>query len=175
MDGSRALGSKKKTPKHRLHCDTHCDGAPLLPHGRVATIVMYCNVRVCKLNWIFCAACGFFFSLMLTKIPQPTNQTHCNQQEPSRGGATAFPGIDLVVQGRRGQALLFHYAGDAEAAPADSSGWRAGGVVDSGFTYHMGCPVLDTTNAKLIVTQWMRAGVSPEEPWHHYASTGTLQ
>lgn len=79
----------------RLHCDTYCDGTPLAPHGRVATIVMYC-------------------------------------EESDRGGATAFPGIDVVVQGRKGQALLFHYSGDPETAPADPSSWRAGGVVDSG-------------------------------------------
>lgn len=122
--------------EYKLHCDTHCDGTSLIPHGRVATVVMYCA-------------------------------------EPLRGGATAFPGIDLSVQGRAGQALLFWYAhGDPATAPLDASSWRAGGVTDTGFTLHTGCPVLEGT--KLIATQWMRAGVTEEDPWSRYSSVGVV-
>lgn len=119
--------------EYKLHCDTYCDGTPVIPHGRVATLVMYC-------------------------------------EEPLRGGATAFPGIDLHVQGRRGQALLFHYAGDPDLVAADPDHWRAGGVTDHGFTLHTGCPVLE--GKKVVITSWIRAAVSEEDPWSSYSSVG---
>lgn len=119
--------------EYKIHCDTHCDGTSLIPHGRVATVVIYCA-------------------------------------EPTRGGATTFPFIDISVQGRGGQALLFWYNGDPGAAPPDASSWRAGGVTDNGFTSHTGCPVLE--GKKVIATQWMRAGVTEQDPWSRYSSVG---
>jgi len=98
--------------------------------------------------------------------PGPTKQ-----QEPDRGGATAFPGLDLLVQGKKGQALLFHYSGAPDTAPADPATWRAGGVTDNGLTTHTGCPVLE--GRKLITAQWMRLGVTEQEPWSLYSSVGT--
>lgn len=88
----------------------------------MATAVLYCEVRrfhvVCWLDPLY--------------TDRRLNAIYI-KQEPTRGGATAFPGIDIMIQGRKGQALLFHYAGDADAAPPDIAGWRAGGVVDNGY------------------------------------------
>jgi hypothetical protein len=42
--------------------------------------------------------------------------------------------------------------------------------MDSGFTQHSGCPVLE--GEKKIVTQWMRKGVSSDEPWNSFNTMG---
>jgi hypothetical protein len=38
--------------------------------------------------------------------------------------------------------------------------------MDSGFTEHSGCPVVEGT--KRIVTQWVRLGVDKENPWNSF-------
>ena len=38
--------------------------------------------------------------------------------------------------------------------------------MDSGFTEHSGCPVIE--GEKKIVTQWVRLGVDDENPWNSF-------
>ncbi len=42
--------------------------------------------------------------------------------------------------------------------------------MDSGWTRHGGCPVVEGT--KWIATQWIRDGVSEPDPWYHFTPTG---
>ena len=43
-------------------------------------------------------------------------------------------------------------------------------LMDTGFTEHSGCPVFE--GEKKIVTQWVRYGVSTEEPWTAFNTLG---
>jgi 2OG-Fe(II) oxygenase superfamily len=43
-------------------------------------------------------------------------------------------------------------------------------TMDTGFTEHSGCPVF--TGTKKIVTQWVRLGVSDDEPWDSFNTLG---
>jgi hypothetical protein len=62
--------------------------------------------------------------------------------------------VDLCAPG---QAVFFHYR-------------DGNGFMDSGWTKHGGCPVLEGT--KWIATQWIRDGVSDDDPWYHFTPTG---
>ena len=42
--------------------------------------------------------------------------------------------------------------------------------MDSGWTRHGGCPVVEGT--KWIATQWIRDGVSDQDPWYAFTPTG---
>ena len=42
--------------------------------------------------------------------------------------------------------------------------------MDSGFTTHSGCPVIH--GRKILVTQWLRKGVSREKPYTQYSADG---
>eukprot|EP00545_Synedropsis_sp_CCMP1620_P002706 CAMPEP_0119012880 /NCGR_PEP_ID=MMETSP1176-20130426/7675_1 /TAXON_ID=265551 /ORGANISM="Synedropsis recta cf, Strain CCMP1620" /LENGTH=484 /DNA_ID=CAMNT_0006965917 /DNA_START=28 /DNA_END=1482 /DNA_ORIENTATION=+ len=79
---------------------------------------------------------------------------------PTKGGATNFRNSGLHVQAKKGSAVFFSYF-DNET-----------GVMDSGFTEHSGCPVVE--GEKKIVTQWIRYGVTKEVPWTAYNSLGIL-
>lgn len=57
-----------------------------------------------------------------------------------------------------GQAAFFHYVD------------RKTNYMDSGWTKHGGCPVLEGT--KYIATQWIRHGVSDQDPWFTFTPTG---
>jgi hypothetical protein len=78
-------------------------------------------------------------------------------KEAARGGQTSFMNADILLKGKAGQAAFFHYR--------DSEGY-----VDSGWTKHSGCPVVEGT--KFIATQWIREGVSTANPWYFYTPTG---
>jgi hypothetical protein len=55
-----------------------------------------------------------------------------------------------VVQGRKGQALLFHYSGDFGTAQLDPSSWRAGGVTDNGCVRVLGLCVCASLGVEMI-------------------------
>ena len=42
--------------------------------------------------------------------------------------------------------------------------------MDTGFTEHSGCPVLE--GEKKIVTQWVRLGVDDDNPWNSFNTLG---
>jgi 2OG-Fe(II) oxygenase superfamily len=79
---------------------------------------------------------------------------------PSKGGATNFRNSGLHVRAKKGSAVFFSYI-DPETK-----------IMDSGFTEHSGCPVVE--GEKKIVTQWVRYGVTSEVPWTAYNSLGIL-
>ncbi len=64
---------------------------------------------------------------------------YCEQAE--KGGATLFTNANLTLRPEPGDAIFFEYATD-----------------NTSITKHMGCPV--ERGEKLIVTQWLRRGVS---------------
>uniref|UniRef100_A0A7S0KAA4 Fe2OG dioxygenase domain-containing protein n=1 Tax=Leptocylindrus aporus TaxID=1398097 RepID=A0A7S0KAA4_9STRA len=76
---------------------------------------------------------------------------------PEEGGATQFRNSGLHIKPLSGMATFFSYMG-------------SDGVMDDGFTEHSGCPV--TKGDKRIVTQWMRKGVSLEQPWNSFNTLG---
>jgi len=63
----------------------------------------------------------------------------------------------VIVKGKPGQAAFFHYLSPS-------------GTVDMGWTKHSSCPVLEGT--KWVAVQWIRHGVSKNDPWHHFTPTG---
>jgi hypothetical protein len=75
---------------------------------------------------------------------------------PTKGGATNFRNSGLHVQAKKGSAVFFSYYDHETSA------------MDSGFTEHSGCPVVE--GEKKIVTQWVRYGVTKEVPWTAYNS-----
>ena len=77
---------------------------------------------------------------------------------PERGGATNFRNAGLHIVPKKGSATFFSYI-DPETMK-----------MDSGFTEHSGCPVIE--GEKKIVTQWVRLGVDDENPWHSFNTLG---
>ena len=65
--------------------------------------------------------------------------------------------MDVFIRPRAGSATFFTYMG-------------ADGIMDSGFTEHSGCPILE--GEKWITTAWMRKGVTKEEHSDLYDPTG---
>lgn len=80
---------------------------------------------------------------------------------PTKGGATNFRNSGIHVQATKGSAVFFSYM-DPESK-----------IMDSGFTEHSGCPVVE--GEKKIVTQWIRFGVTAQVPWTAYNSLGLLK
>jgi 2OG-Fe(II) oxygenase superfamily len=70
---------------------------------------------------------------------------------PKRGGSTNFKNADVHVKPELGAAVFFSYMDPVTKK------------MDTGWTTHSGCPVVEGT--KRIVVHWMRVGVSTEEPW----------
>lgn len=77
---------------------------------------------------------------------------------PERGGATQFRNAGVRVVPTKGSATFFSYI-DPETMK-----------MDSGFTEHSGCPVIE--GEKKIVTQWVRLGVDDENPWNSFNTLG---
>lgn len=102
--------------------DGECNGFPHKKGGRVATMVMYCDI-------------------------------------PELGGATNFQHANVYVKPKVGAAAFFSYL--------DPITMKS----EEGFTTHSGCPVLLGT--KRIAVQWMRIGVSSDEPWDSF-DTNTI-
>ena len=67
---------------------------------------------------------------------------------------------------KTGSATWFKYVSSLETLPNG----QLKGIMDSGYTEHSGCPVIE--GEKKIVTQWMRKGVSYEEPWDSFNTMG---
>lgn len=85
---------------------------------------------------------------------------------PTAGGATNFAQSNIHVKPKVGSATWFKYVSSLDTLPNGD----VVGVMDSGFTQHSGCPVLE--GEKKIVTQWMRKGVSSDEPWNSFNTMG---
>lgn len=77
---------------------------------------------------------------------------------PTKGGATNFRNAGLHVVPEVGTATFFSYI--------DPKTMK----MDSGFTEHSGCPVVE--GEKKIVTQWVRYGVDKENPWDSFNTLG---
>jgi len=77
---------------------------------------------------------------------------------PERGGATNFRNAGLHIVPKKRSATFFSYI-DPESMK-----------MDTGFTEHSGCPVIE--GEKKIVTQWVRLGVDGENPWHSFNTLG---
>mmetsp|Transcript_34953 Transcript_34953/g.71468 ORF Transcript_34953/g.71468 Transcript_34953/m.71468 type:complete len:344 (-) Transcript_34953:429-1460(-) len=77
---------------------------------------------------------------------------------PTRGGATNFRNSGLHIVPKKGSATFFSYI-DPETMK-----------MDSGFTEHSGCPVIE--GEKKIVTQWVRLGVDKANPWDSFNTLG---
>mmetsp|Transcript_1610 Transcript_1610/g.2286 ORF Transcript_1610/g.2286 Transcript_1610/m.2286 type:complete len:459 (+) Transcript_1610:46-1422(+) len=77
---------------------------------------------------------------------------------PERGGATNFRNSGIHVVPKPGSATFFSYI--------DPHTMK----MDTGFTEHSGCPVIE--GSKKIVTQWIRLGVDAENPWDSFNTLG---
>lgn len=78
---------------------------------------------------------------------------------PEKGGATTFSKADIYIKPKKGMATFFSYKG-------------SDGFMDTGYTEHSGCPVVE--GEKWIATVWMREGVSKDNPWYKYDPSGHL-
>jgi hypothetical protein len=76
------------------------------------------------------------------------------------GGSTTFTNADIFIKPRKGAATFFSYKGKDN-------------LMDTGYTEHSGCPVLE--GEKWITTVWMRDGVSESEPSTKYDPTGAIK
>lgn len=74
------------------------------------------------------------------------------------GGHTNFRNAGVHVKPKEHTGIFFSYI-DPESQ-----------TMDNGFTEHSGCPVFE--GQKKIVTQWIRMGVSDEEPWDSFNTLG---
>ena len=75
------------------------------------------------------------------------------------GGGTTFTQSDIFVKPKKGMGAFFSYKG-------------SDGVMDTGFTEHSGCPVIE--GEKWISTVWMREGVTAEKSHQYYDPRGFL-
>ena len=79
--------------------------------------------------------------------------------EAADGGGTAFPNAGVHVVPKRGQAVYFSFRGvDGE------------GEMENWHTEHSGCPV--KSGSKWVITQWLRDGVSKENPHSRFDPSG---
>jgi 2OG-Fe(II) oxygenase superfamily len=74
------------------------------------------------------------------------------------GGHTNFRNAGVHVKPVPNAAIFFSYIDPATL------------TMDTGFTEHSGCPVFE--GEKKIVTQWIRLGVTDEEPWTAFNTLG---
>ena len=75
----------------------------------------------------------------------------------TRGGGTVFPHADVFIKPEPGMMLLFSYKG-------------SDGFSDPGYTEHGGCAVAE--GEKVVVSAWLREGVSSDNPWSLYDPYG---
>jgi len=73
---------------------------------------------------------------------------------PTKGGATNFRNSGVHVVPTPGAATFFSYINPETR------------IMDTGFSEHSGCPVLE--GEKKIITQWIRLGVDKENPWNSF-------
>jgi len=77
---------------------------------------------------------------------------------PAVGGQTRFRNSNVHIIPKKYAATFFSYI--------DPKTMK----MDSGFTEHSGCPVIE--GEKKIVTQWIRLGVSDADPWNSFNTLG---
>ncbi|CAB9511234.1 Probable prolyl 4-hydroxylase [Seminavis robusta] len=92
------------------------------------------------------------------KVPDRVATMVMYCETATRGGHTHFRNAGVHVQPKAGMAVFFSYV-DPQSMQ-----------VDTGFTEHSGCPVLE--GHKHIVTQWVRLGVDKANPWDSYDALG---
>ena len=73
---------------------------------------------------------------------------------PNVGGATRFRNSNIHINPKKYAATFFSYIDPVSMK------------MDSGFTEHSGCPVVE--GEKKIVTQWVRLGVDDANPWNSF-------
>ena len=73
---------------------------------------------------------------------------------PEVGGQTRFRNSNVHIVPKKYAATFFSYIDPVTMK------------MDSGFTQHSGCPVVE--GEKKIVTQWVRLGVDDENPWNSF-------
>jgi hypothetical protein len=73
---------------------------------------------------------------------------------PTVGGATNFRNANVHIKPTQYAATFFSYIDPVTMK------------MDSGFTEHSGCPVIEGN--KKIVTQWIRLGVDDDNPWDSF-------
>ena len=73
---------------------------------------------------------------------------------PKVGGATRFRNSNIHINPKKYAATFFSYIDPVSMK------------MDSGFTEHSGCPVVE--GEKKIVTQWVRLGVDDANPWNSF-------
>ena len=73
---------------------------------------------------------------------------------PKVGGATRFRNSNIHINPKKYAATFFSYIDPVTMK------------MDSGFTEHSGCPVVE--GEKKIVTQWVRLGVDNANPWNSF-------
>lgn len=79
---------------------------------------------------------------------------------PETGGHTNFKNAHVHVKPKRGNGIFFSYIDPVTK------------LMDTGFTEHSGCPVLE--GEKKIVTQWIRLGVDAENSWDSFNTCKTI-
>ncbi|KAL7527321.1 hypothetical protein ACHAWF_006315, partial [Thalassiosira exigua] len=79
---------------------------------------------------------------------------------PKVGGATNFRNSGVHIKPKKYAATFFSYIDPVTMK------------MDSGFTEHSGCPVVE--GEKKIVTQWVRLGVDDENPWRSFNTRESL-
>ncbi|KAL3808167.1 hypothetical protein ACHAXA_009854 [Cyclostephanos tholiformis] len=77
---------------------------------------------------------------------------------PEVGGQTRFRNSNVHIVPKKYAATFFSYIDPVTMK------------MDSGFTQHSGCPVVE--GEKKIVTQWIRLGVDDETPWSSFNTLG---
>ena len=80
-------------------------------------------------------------------------------RDATQGGATNFPNAGVHVKPKAGDAVYFHFRGPTQD-----------GLTDPWHTEHSGCPV--KLGEKWVITQWLRDGVSKENPAYIFSPFG---
>jgi hypothetical protein len=78
-------------------------------------------------------------------------------EAPQVGGSTNFRNAGVHVAPKKGAAAFFASMGPDR-------------IMDNGFTEHSGCPVIE--GQKKIAVQWLRLGVSADNPWDSFNTLG---
>ena len=79
---------------------------------------------------------------------------------PTNGGATNFRNAGVHIVPTAGAATFFSYINPETK------------LMDTGFSEHSGCPVIE--GEKKIITQWIRLGVDNLNPWNSFNTRKSL-
>jgi hypothetical protein len=129
--------------RYMPHCDGDCDGLQFKPGNRMATMVRdpFKSYLYSESKTHFNCLCNSYDKVLYCEVP-------------TKGGATNFKNAGVHVVPKRGAATFFSYINPET------------NVMDTGFTEHSGCPVIE--GEKKIITQWIRLGVDAQNPWDSF-------